>query len=412
MNQPVPARILTLDATRGVAVMGILLMNIIAFSMPQAAYFNPLAYGGTDPLNMGVYLVNFVLFDGKMRGLFSFLFGASMLLIAQRAAAAGASAPRTHYIRMAWLLVFGLAHLFLVWWGDILSHYALIGCIAFLMRYLSVPKLVGLGIALLAIQLLVGLMVLGVAVIAGQPDAPAEMAAALAEFRNGFGVPVPADLAADLALHRGDYPGLLAERWEKYAVAPLAGLFQYGWETLAYMLFGMAAFKTGLLTGEWPTGRTRFWMLTGLGVGLIGYVAIAAMMVHYGFDMIAVIGATMVMTVPFRPLMIVGWASLIVLATQGGGPLTQRLAATGRMAFTNYLMTSIVMTTLFYGYGIGLYGYLDRWQVYLPVLGMWAAMLIVSPIWLARFRFGPFEWAWRSLARGRMQPMRGAASLS
>ncbi|MGC6399153.1 DUF418 domain-containing protein [Sphingomonas sp. FW199] len=403
------ARYSGLDAVRGVAVMGILLMNIVAFSMPQAAYFNPYAYGGTDPVNLGVYLVNFVLFDGKMRGLFSFLFGASMLLIAKRAAETGGSAARTHYLRMAWLFAFGMAHLLLIWWGDILNHYALIGCIAFLMRYFSVRKLIWGGVGLLVVQLLVVLLLLGFAAAATQPDAAPELAKAAGELRLGFGIPLPNEIADALALHRGSYAGLVAYRFDKFLFSPIGGLLQFGWETLAYMMFGMAAFKSGLLTGEWSASRLRRTALIGFGIGLPAYVGIAYIMVHYDFGMVPVIGASNVLTVPFRPLMILGWACVIVDMTSRDGPLTRRLAATGRMAFTNYLMTSIVMTTLFYGYGFGLFGYLNRWQIYIPVLGMWAAMLIWSPLWLSRYRFGPFEWAWRSLARWQVQPMRGPA---
>lgn len=403
------ARYSGLDAVRGVAVMGILLMNIVAFSMPQAAYFNPYAYGGTDPVNLGVYLVNFVLFDGKMRGLFSFLFGASMLLIAKRAADTGGSAARTHYLRMTWLFAFGMAHLLLIWWGDILNHYALIGCIAFLMRYFSVRKLIWGGIGLLLIQLLVFLLLLGFAAAATQPDAAPELAKAAGELRQAFGIPLPNEIAEELALHRGSYAGLLVYRFDKFLFSPIGGVLQFGWETLAYMMFGMAAYKSGLLTGEWSAARLRRMALIGFGIGVPAYVGIAYIMAYYDFGMVPVIGASTVLTVPFRPLMILGWACVIVDMTSRDGPLTRRLAATGRMAFTNYLMTSIVMTTLFYGYGFGLFGYLNRWQIYVPVLGMWAAMLIWSPLWLSRYRFGPFEWAWRSLARWQMQPMRGAA---
>ena len=125
-----PPRLPLLDVVRGVAVCGILLLNILAFALPQAAYVNPRAYGGWHGSNYAVYIVNFILFDGKMRGLFSFLFGASMLMVIERAQASGRSPARIHYARMAWLLVFGLAHLWLIWWGDILTLYAPIGMIA------------------------------------------------------------------------------------------------------------------------------------------------------------------------------------------------------------------------------------------------------------------------------------------
>src|SRR3954469_890664 len=120
-------RITTLDTIRGIAVMGIFSVNVIAFAMPEAAYFNPAAYGGTHGASLGIWVANYVLIDGKMRGLFSLLFGASTLLVIQRAEAEGLDPRRVHFRRMAWLLVFGLGHFFLLWYGDILTLYAIIG---------------------------------------------------------------------------------------------------------------------------------------------------------------------------------------------------------------------------------------------------------------------------------------------
>jgi len=117
----------------------------------------------------------------------------------------------------------------------------------------------------------------------------------------------------------------------------------------------------------------------------------------------------MPLTTLCRPPMIAGWICLILLLARPGGALTTLLAAAGRMAFTNYLATSLICTTLFYGYGLGWYGHLSRWQLYPVVFAIWAAILIWSRLWLAHFRFGPFEWLWRSLARGSFQPIRGSA---
>ena len=108
MAATAPERLVTLDVLRGVAVMGILLLNIIAFAMPRAAYWNPTAFGGDTGADLTVYLINFILFDGKMRGLFSFLFGASMLLVIDRAVAKNRDPARVHFARIGWLLMFGL----------------------------------------------------------------------------------------------------------------------------------------------------------------------------------------------------------------------------------------------------------------------------------------------------------------
>jgi uncharacterized protein len=121
-----------------------------------------------------------------------------------------------------------------------------------------------------------------------------------------------------------------------------------------------------------------------------------------------VFAIAMAATVPLRPLMVAGTAALIILLSRRGGALVERIAAAGRAAFTNYLGTSILMTTLFYGYGTGLYGSLSRAELWIPVVAAWALMLWWSKPWLDRFRYGPLEWLWRSLSRWDVQPMRRA----
>jgi uncharacterized protein len=412
----VSGRLQSLDTIRGVAVMGILLLNILAFAMPRAAYLNPHAYGGAEGIDLAIYLVNFVLFDGKMRGLFSFLFGASILLVIERAEAKGEDAARVHFARMGWLLAFGLAHLWLVWWGDILSLYAPIGMLAWHFRRMDPGALVARGLALLVLQSLLMALVFGLAAYAvhgvhsPDPEQAKSAARAYAGFNAAMGVPPPDKIAADLALHRGPYGPLLATRLRDEIWSPLASLWMFGCETLAYMLFGMAALKAGLLAGEWPRTRYWRWLAIGFGTGIPAYLLLAAWLVSANFSVLSVAGAVLALPTLFRPAMILGWACLIVLAMRPGGWLTTRIAATGRMAFTNYLATSLICTAIFYGHGLGWYGHLSRAELYLVVPCVWAAMLLWSKPWLDHFRFGPFEWLWRSLARARLQPIRGAAA--
>ncbi|MCW3845752.1 DUF418 domain-containing protein [Sphingomonas sp. LB-2] len=409
-----PARLQTLDTVRGVAVMGILLLNIVAFGLPEAAYFNPRAYGGAEGWDLAAYLANFVLFDGKMRGLFSFLFGASMLLVIEGAEAKGESPASVHYRRMGWLLVFGLAHLWLVWFGDILGGYALIGMVAFLLRKLPVRRMVILGAMLVVVQtVLFTLLPLGVHYLQSIPEgAPgyADAVKQIDDFNRNFGIPSAAENARQLALFRGGYAGIVADRFAHNQLGPLPMALLYGSETIAYMLFGMAALRSGMLRGEWPRARLRRFAWIGFGIGVPAYAAIAAWLINRDFALLPVMTAVFVLTTPVRPILFLGWAALILLLARPGGLLTERIAAAGRMAFTNYLTTSLICTTLFYGYGLGWFGTLSRAELYLVVLAVWALILLWSKPWLARFRYGPFEWAWRSLARGEPQPMKGAAA--
>jgi uncharacterized protein len=178
------------------------------------------------------------------------------------------------------------------------------------------------------------------------------------------------------------------------------------------MLLGMAGLRSGLLTGAWSRRAYVRGAGVGFGIGIPAAALVATIPIRHGFDTASVAMSTLVWSEPVRPVMILGWACLIVLALRPGGALTARVAAAGRMAFSNYLGTTLVCTTLFYGYGFGLYGRLSRAELYLVVAPVSALMLLWSRPWLARFRYGPLEWLWRSLARGRLQPMRKAATAS
>jgi uncharacterized protein len=396
-------RLVTLDALRGVAVMGILLLNIVGFALPSAAYVNPRAFGGWQGADLAVYLANFVLLDGKMRALFSLLFGASMLLVIERAETAGRSPAVVHYARMVWLLIFGLAHLWLIWDGDILSHYALIGMIAFACRHMALERLLVLGIMLVGVNaLLFAAFPLGVLAVEQAGAARAEELQLLTE---SFGVPDPSVIARELALYRGSYAAIFAERLDEGWAMLFAVLLLDGAETLGYFLIGMAALRSGMLQGQWPSARYRRWLLWSWGLALPLSAASAAYTVAQEFDLFSITLGTMGAAALLRTPIAIGWVCLILLLLRPEGELTARLAAVGRVAFTNYLATSLICTTLFYGYGLGWFGHLSRWQLYPVVAAIWLSMLLWSPAWLARFRFGPAEWLWRSLARGRLQPM-------
>jgi uncharacterized protein len=404
-------RIETLDIVRGVAVMGILAMNIVAFAMPFQAYMNPVAFGAMSNADFVSWIFSFIFIDGKMRGLFSFLFGASMLLVIQGAASKGESPKKLHYRRMFWLLVIGLVHLYGIWFGDILVGYALIGMIAWAFRDQPPRALIGWGTALLFVQLLVfaGLAAssMYLSQAAAAPGAAAETVREWQNLQREFGAMTPQAMAQEVRIYgQGGYSGIFFDRLADHGWAPVKGLLLFGWETLAYFLFGMAALQNGFLTGAWPIERYRKALLIGFGIGVPAYALLAWIIASDGFSVPMIFAVVMAATVPLRPLMVVATAALIIIVSRRGGWLVGRIAAAGRAAFTNYLGTSVVMTALFYGYGIGLFGELSRIELWLPVVAMWAIMLLWSKPWLDRYRYGPLEWLWRSLARGALQPMR------
>lgn len=404
----------TLDGLRGVAVMGILLINIEAFGLPDAGYFNPVAYGSSGSVDILAWLAALILADGKMRNLFSLLFGASLLLVTERAAASGRSPARAHYARMGWLLLFGLAHFYLLWSGDVLSQYALLGMIAYLARSWTTSTLLRAALILFAIQLAglawfaFTLMNLRDAADSGGAD-PATLARWSQEAAR-IGAD-PRAIAAEIARYRGSYGDLVGYRLDQLRWGPLIGIATTGTETLAMMLLGMAGFKSGFLTGGWDRDRYRRIAAWGYGIGLPVMIALAAWCVASGFDSLVTFVTVVTLSAPVRPLIMLAHAAVIILwLTPTPGGLARRTIAAGRMAFTNYLITSLAMTTLFYGYGAGLFGRIDRAALYLIVLFWWALILGWSAPWLARFHYGPFEWVWRSLARGAPQPMRRSDS--
>ena len=389
--------------------MGILAMNIVAFAMPIQAYFNPEALPARS-FDHVIYALNFIFIDGKMRGLFSFLFGASMLLIIERAKASGESPATVTYTRHLWLLLFGAVHFYLIWFGDILFAYALTGMVAFLFRNLPVRSLLVWGGILVVLQTLIMAGSAQQAHSLAQAVAgPNPSAAALEDwtaFASEFEPLSPERLREIVGLHLGPWTGIVHAQLTEHVTEPLFFALFFGPETLAYMLFGMAGLKSGFLTGDWSDARYRKIAFRGLAVGIPIYAFIAWRLYSGGFTVPAIFTWYMTATVPFRPLMVVAYSALIILATRSGGWLAERIAAAGRAAFTNYLGTSILMTGLFYGWGLGLYTSLSRAELWLVVIAMWAVMLLWSKPWLERFQYGPLEWLWRSLARGSLQPMR------
>jgi uncharacterized protein len=405
-----PPRIATLDILRGVGVMGILAMNIVAFAMPPAAYVNPNAYGTQSGLDLASWAFSFVFVDGKMRGLFSFLFGASLLLVIGKAEAKGESPAAIHFRRMLWLLLFGYLHFYFIWYGDILTGYASIGMIAWFFRDREAHKLVVWGAIFVLIELAVfaALAVhvqdLAAAVAGGHPSP--ETAATLRGMSEDVAVPTAAELASQMRLFLGGWWGIAHSQLAEHPAEPLFMLAIFGWETLGYMLFGMAALKSGFFTGEWDDSRYRKVALIGFAITVPLYAALAWLSFRDGFSVPGIFTFSFAATVLPRPVMVAAIAASIILLTRRGGRLTARIAAAGRAAFTNYLGTSILMTCLFYGWGAGLFGRFSRIELWLVVFAMWALMLAWSKPWLERFQYGPFEWLWRSLARGSLQPMR------
>ena len=408
-------RIITLDVIRGIAVMGIFSVNVIAFAHVFPAYMNPAAMGLEGEADLLTWFANFIVIDGKMRSLFSMLFGASMLLVIDRAVASGRSGASVHYRRMIVLAVIGLLHFYFIWFGDILFLYAIVGMVAYLFRRKKVRSLLIWS---------AGFFILNAAMMAASSayfqSAKTEALAADAtpeEIKEwskagAWGQQSEEKTARDIAIHRSSAVERADHMLTDRAAEPFGSLIFFGPETLALMLLGMAGYKSGFLTGQWSDRRYRNIALWTLSIGAIASAALAFITWRSDFHLPTVFFNLVVAQLPFRIAMALGYAALIILLFRNASRLRDRFAAVGRAAFTNYLGTSIIAALIFYGDGLALYARLSRFEAWLVVPLVWLAMLAWSKPWLDRFQYGPFEWLWRSLARWEMQPMRKTARLA
>ncbi|KPQ33975.1 MAG: putative membrane protein [Porphyrobacter sp. HL-46] len=402
-------RIDTLDFIRGLAVMGILAANIVAFGQPFEAYMYPAAFkvDAGDPGGW-MWIAQFILIDGKMRGLFTLLFGAGLYLFMEKAWARGAT-RKLQVWRLFILMLFGMIHFFFIWPGDILFYYALFGFLALACIRWSIRT-----------QLVVGLLgyIVGVLFYAAAMSIPwAIMSGALgegpelAEAREGMVTGMEDTLAQsavpNAAIASGDYGTLVMHRLTEQWSEPLFNALLFGFETLPLMLLGMALYRLGFFSGAFDRGKMLLWGWVGVICGGFAHLAIGLAMQADGFSYYGTLAAFVGLSPLPRLWMVLGMAALLVVyAPSATGWLGDRVRAAGRAAFTNYLGTSVVMMFVFHGWALGLFGALNRPQLYIVVALTWVLMLAWSKPWLDRYRYGPLEWLWRCLTYRQAFPLR------
>jgi uncharacterized protein len=410
-DQPVSAgdRIVTLDFIRGIAVLAIIFPNVVAFGYPLLAYYWPEALdGGSTAADRYFWLFQYVLIDGKFRGLFTLLFGAGMMLFMERAWARGGT-RRVQARRLGWLGLFGLAHYFLLWTGDILFLYAFAGFVALPMLTWRARTQLRVGIAwFLAGGLLFSVILGGQAAMEGIPLVQAQQPEAYQELKTEIDRQV-SDAAKEAAVFEtGSFGEVvafrLAEQASDLGVIPFFALL----ETVPLMLIGMALYRMGLFEGRFDPVRIRRWGWIGFVGGAVLSLPLGLWALSAGFPMMLTQfvfnGPSAFMHLP----MALGLAALLSLWAPSASQtwIGSRFVAAGRMAFSNYLGTSLLMMLVFQAWAGGLYGELHRPQLLLAVLGVWLLMLAWSKPWLERFRYGPLEWLWRCLTYGKLFPLR------
>ncbi len=399
-------RVPTLDILRGFALFGILLVNLGLFFSSYYAYI----LGHTPENALDLWSVRFIQFfaEGKFYSIFAFLFGAGIAIFMQRAQAKGVPFVRVYSRRLLVLLGFGIIHALLIWTGDILILYSLLGFIViFLFRKMKPRRLLIWAAVCLAVPVLINVLS-GAAMMMGRA---AIGEAAMAETMNaGTAMYAEMQAQADLAYSGGSW--LEATRFRMREMSTVLTLLPFmGFNVLAMMLAGFAAAKAGVHTRLHELRpQLRKVMYWGLAIGLLGnalyvYFAIGASRANITLPtVISTTGQTL-----GAPALALFYMAAITLLTLDP-PWRQRaapVAAAGRMAITNYLAQSLIMSTIAYGYGFGLYGLRPAW--FLPIaLVTWLIQLAWSSWWLRRFQYGPVEWFWRLLTYGRAEPLRVA----
>ena len=392
-------RIRTLDLIRGVAVLGILAVNVASFAAPSAASYSPNLPTTGSAADNWAFAVMLVFFEGKMRALFSILFGASLLLYVERKNAAGLDGHALQVRRLLWLALFGLLHFALFWDGDILFLYACVGLGALFLRRPPGWQLAMIAVFVFTVwqawgashwtqdALLEGRVAAGTATAAERT----ELAEIIADHRT--------EDREDRQATLSSYTTEVTTRLSKHPDYPLA-MVAYNWgETLSYVLIGMALLKGAFFAGQWP--RRWLWgmALGGTGAGLALTLAFTAWAHPAGYpELMMHLMIRYGLSFPHL-LMALGYAALLVLAAPRllASGLGRRFEAAGQMAFTNYIACTVMMCFIFYGWGLGLFGQYGAAGQWLFVLLGWALVLGWSKPWLAHFRHGPLEWLWRSL---------------
>jgi uncharacterized protein len=372
-----------LDVIRGVAIFGILMVNVEMMSLPMSGAADPGPLRSMPPGELVAFLVTKLGFTLKFITIFSILFGASLQLISHKAWRQEEEAEPLLIRRLGVLAAFGLAHALGLWFGDILFQYAIAGLLlAVTTRWDARVLLTLAGLAFLASLPLSALPALSVGFAGSDPSEQAVYAT-------------------------GTFLEIARERASTWFGLTSFVLLVFLPRLAATFWLGMALVKLGVLVQPAAHRRTfRWFMAAGFPVGALMWIAELAIRLGQERQMVADALCLPVQMVGSAGLALAYIGALAWLLERGWlGWLWRRFAAVGRMALTNYLLHSIIFTTLMYSYGLGLFGSLPRAELSLLVLAVVALQLIASPVWLAHFQFGPAEWLWRSLTYGQLQPM-------
>lgn len=377
-------RLRYVDVLRGFALMGILPANLPLFGLAWEAGTVP----GRDEI---AWLITLVLVDYKFITIFSLLFGVGMWLFRERAESGGRTYRRVMVRRLLAMLLFGVAHGTLIWYGDILTFYALLGLAVFWASSWTPRAMTAVGAALIAVPLVV-MVASGV----GAQIAPEMVDETEWEWMSA---------EEETAVYaNGTYGEITGMRVSQYTTS-FPWMKYFGWRIAGLFLIGMAWAKAGWFTRP-EQHRGAFIRLALLGLLFGAPLEAAAGWLSYDESFA---GEMFAESCQYAGSLAMSacYAGVLGVVVSGGVPWFMKpVEAIGRTAFTNYILQSVLCTLFFYGYGLGRFGALDRFELWYVMLAVWGIQLVISPMWTARFRFGPLEWLWRTLTYAKLQPMR------
>ncbi len=314
---------------------------------------------------------------------------------------AGKPSAALHYRRMGWLTGFGLAHAYLLWSGDILFTYGMCGLVAYLFRKLRPRTLLILSLVTIAVAPVV-LTGYGI----WTQHWPAQEVQIATE---NLWKPTTAEAASEIKAYRGTWQDQMRFRVHDSVQMETAffGGFTF-WRVTGLMLAGMALFKLGFFSARRRAAEywTMIFVAACVGIPIVLYGTHRDFANGWDFRYSFFYGAQFNYWASI--LISLGWIGAMMLASRAAAllALTRRLAAVGRMAFTNYITHTVVCTTIFYGHGLGMFGRVERVWQFVIVVAIWVMQLMISPVWLKHFLFGPLEWLWRCLTYWQWEPLR------
>jgi len=394
-------RFQSLDVLRGIAILGILIMNIQSFSMPASAYLNPASFGDLDGLNYWVWVFSHIFADQKFMTIFSILFGAGIVLVTQKAEQKEGKSAGLHYKRTFWLLIIGLLHAHFIWYGDILVSYAISALFVYLFRKVSPKKLLIFGLVFLSIHTLIYLFI-GFSL----QFMPME---ALDELRRDFWNPgIEANYLEMIAITGSVSEQISFNSQAALSMETVVFAMLMFWRAGGLMLVGMALYKWGILTAA----RDASFYKKGILIGFLFGLPIIIWGIFKNFEADWTLEYSMFFGSQFNYYGSLGisfayiCSVMLFMKSEKFKAIKEQFAAIGQMALTNYIAQSVIGIFIFYGIGFGLFTQFERIEQAIVVIGIWLIQFGWSKPWLDSFRFGPLEWIWRSLTYVKFQPMR------